>query len=144
MKMEKELFKKLKIMRKNLLIKLLVIIWRFKIYQMKIKQIMKHLEKVKNQLNKNGIEFELGTETGWSDNTIIFDGSNEFLGDCKILVYVNDVEGEMVLSYYDLFVKGEYSPIFDCKVKKTTTSHRGNKTSVTEMLDDLEMISIKL
>ena len=105
---------------------------------------MKHLEKVKNQLNKNGIEFELGTETGWSDNTIIFDGSNEFLGDCKILVYVNDVEGEMVLSYYDLFVKGEYSPIFDCKVKKTTTSHRGTKTSITEMLDDLELITIQL
>ena len=61
---------------------------------------MVHLEKVKNQLNKNGIEFELGTETGWSDNTLIFD-----TGDCKILVYVNDVEGEMVLSYYDLFVK---------------------------------------
>lgn len=100
---------------------------------------MVHLEKVKNQLNKNGIEFELGTETGWSDNTLIFD-----TGDCKILVYVNDVEGEMVLSYYDLFVKGEYSPIFDCKVKETTTSHRGNKTSITEMLDDLELITIQL
>ena len=100
---------------------------------------MVHLEKVKNQLNKNGIEFELGTETGWSDNTLIFD-----TGACKILVYVNDVEGEMVLSYYDLFVKGEYSPIFDCKVKETTTSHRGNKTSITEMLDDLELITIQL
>jgi hypothetical protein len=100
---------------------------------------MVHLEKVKNQLNKNGIEFELGTETGWSDNTLIFD-----TGDCKILVYVNDVEGEMVLSYYDLFVKGEYSPIFDCEVKETTTSHRGTKTSITEMLDDLELITIQL
>ena len=100
---------------------------------------MKHLEKVKNQLNKNGIEFELGTETGWSDNTLIFDTWS-----CKILVYVNDVEGEMVLSYYDLFVKGEYSSIFDCKVKETTTSHRGTKTSITEMLDDLELITIQL
>jgi len=95
---------------------------------------MVHLEKVKNQLNKNGIEFELGTETGWSDNTLIFDTS-----DCKVLIYVNDVEGKMELSYYDLFVKGEYSPIFDCKVKETTTSHRGNSNSVSGMLDDLDL-----
>ena len=95
---------------------------------------MKHLERLKKGLKKVGIEFELGTETGWSDNTLII---NE--GDCKVLIYVNDVDGGMVLSYYDLFVKGEYSPIFDCKVKETTTSYRGNSNSVSGMLDDLDL-----
>jgi hypothetical protein len=97
---------------------------------------MVHLEKVKNELNKNGIEFELGTETGWSDDSLIFDG-----GDCKILLYVKeDEKGKLDLCYYDLFEKGEYSPIFDSVNKETTTSHRGNKTSVSEMLNDLELV----
>jgi len=95
---------------------------------------MKHLERLKNGLDKVSIEWELGTETGWSDNTLII---NE--GDCKVLIYVNDVEDKMVLSYYDLFVKGEYSPIFDCKVKETTTSYRGDSNSVSGMLDDLDL-----
>jgi hypothetical protein len=97
---------------------------------------MVHLEKVKNELNKNGIEFELGTETGWSENSLIFDG-----GDCKILLYIKeDEKGKLDLCYYDLFEKGEYSPIFDSVNKETTTSHRGNKTSVSEMLNDLELV----
>ena len=95
---------------------------------------MKHLERLKNGLDKVSIEWELGTETGWSDNTLII---NE--GDSKVLIYVNDVEDKMVLSYYDLFVKGEYSPIFDCKVKETTTSYRGDSNSVSGMLDDLDL-----
>jgi hypothetical protein len=95
---------------------------------------MKHLDRLKNGLDKVGIEWELGNETGWSDNSLIFDG-----GDSKILVYVDEVEGRMSLTFYDLFVKGEYSPIFDCKVKETTTSHRGNRTSISEMLDDLNL-----
>jgi hypothetical protein len=95
---------------------------------------MKHLERLKNGLDKVSIEWELGTETGWSDNTLII---NE--GDSKVLIYVNDVEDKMVLSYYDLFVKGEYSPIFDCKVKETTTSHRGDSNTVSGMLDDLDL-----
>ena len=46
-----------------------------------------NINKVKSVLDKYGIEWELGNETGWSDNSIIFDG-----GDSKILVYVDEVE----------------------------------------------------
>lgn len=96
---------------------------------------MKNIEKVKNTLDKYGIEWELGSDTGWRDNSLIFDG-----GDCKILVYVKeDEKGKLDLCYYDLFEKGEYSPIFDSVNKETTTSHRGNKTSVNSMLKDLNL-----
>jgi hypothetical protein len=97
---------------------------------------MKHFEKVKKELTKNGIDWELGTETGWSNYSLIFDGD-----DCKILLYVGeDNNGDMFLSYYDLFVKGEYSPIFNSKNKETSTSHRGSETSVEGMLNDLNLI----
>jgi hypothetical protein len=98
--------------------------------------LKKLIEKVKNQLNKNGIEWELGTETGWNENSLIFDG-----GDCKILLYVKEDEKEkLFLDYYDLFDKGEYSPIFDGVNKETTTSHRGCEKSVKKMLKDLNLI----
>jgi len=97
---------------------------------------MKHFKKVKKELTKNGIDWELGTKTGWSKNSLVFDG-----GDCKILLYVKeDEKGKLDLCYYDLFEKGEYSPIFDGVNKETTTSHRGNKTSVSSMLKDLNLI----
>ena len=100
--------------------------------------IMLQLEKVKSVLDKHNIEWELGSETGWSDDSLIFDG-----GDCKILVYVKedrDKKGGMFLSYYDLFVEGDYSPIFDSRIKETTTSHRGNRKSVSQMLKDIGLI----
>lgn len=97
---------------------------------------MKHFKKVQDQLTKNDIDWELGKESDWSDNSLIFDG-----GDCKILLYVKeDEKGKLDLCYYDLFEKGEYSPIFDSVNKETTTSHRGNSTSVNKMLKDLNLI----
>ena len=96
---------------------------------------MKQIEKVKNVLNKNEIVWSEGKESGWNDNTLIFEG-----GDCKILVYVLDDNGKLLLNYYDLFLKGEYSPIFDCKVKETTTSFRGKKKSISSMLKYLNLI----
>jgi len=95
------------------------------------------MNKVKKILDKNGIEWELGSNTGWSDDSLIFDG-----GDCKILVYVKeDEKGKLDLCYYDLFEKGEYSPIFDSVNKETTTSHRGNSNSVSGMLKDLNLVT---
>ena len=97
---------------------------------------MKHFKKIQDQLTKNNIDWELGKESDWSDNSLIFDG-----GDCKILLYVKeDEKGKLDLCYYDLFEKGEYSPIFDSVNKETTTSHRGNSTSVNKMLKDLNLI----
>ena len=97
---------------------------------------MKNLNKVKKVLDKKGFECEEGKESGWSEDTLIFEG-----GDCKILLYVKEDEnGKLDLCYYDLFEKGEYSPIFDSVNKETTTSHRGNKTSVSSMLKDLNLI----
>lgn len=99
---------------------------------------MKHFKKVQDQLIKNDIDWELGKESDWSDNSLIFDG-----GDCKILLYVKeDEKGKLDLCYYDLFEKGEYSPIFDSVNKETTTSHRGNSTSVNKMLKDLNLINL--
>jgi hypothetical protein len=96
---------------------------------------MKHFEKVKKELTKNGIDWELGTETGWSDDSLIFDG-----GDCKILLYVKeDEKGELFLDYYDLFEEGEYNLIDDCENEETSTSHRGTETSVDGMLNDLNL-----
>ena len=96
---------------------------------------MKHFKKIQDQLTKNNIDWELGKESDWSDNSLILDG-----GDCKILLYVKeDEKGKLDLCYYDLFEKGEYSPIFDSVNKETTTSHRGNKTSVNSMLKDLNL-----
>jgi hypothetical protein len=95
------------------------------------------MNKVKKILDKNGIEWELGSNTGWSDDSLIFDG-----GDCKILLYVKEDEnGKLDLCYYDLFEKGEYSPIFDSVNKETTTSHRGNSNSVSGMLKDLNLVT---
>jgi hypothetical protein len=97
---------------------------------------MKHFKKVQDQLTKNDIDWELGKESDWSDDSLIFDG-----GDCKILLYVKeDEKGKLDLCYYDLFEKGEYSSIFDSVNKETTTSHRGNSTSVNKMLKDLNLI----
>ena len=97
---------------------------------------MKHFEDVKKELTKGGIDWVLGTETGWSDKSIIFDG-----GDCKILLYVEDDEkGNLSLIYHDLFEEGEYSPIFDNTNEETTTSYRGTDTSVKSMLKNLELI----
>ena len=97
---------------------------------------MKLIKKVQDQLTKNDIDWELGNKSDWSDDSLIFDG-----GDCKILVYVKeDEKGKLDLCYYDLFEKGEYSPIFDSVNKETTTSHRGNSTSVNKMLKDLNLI----
>ena len=97
---------------------------------------MKHFEDVKKELTKGGIDWVLGTETGWSDNSIIFDG-----GDCKILLYVEeDEKGNLSLIYHDLFEEGEYSPIFDNTNEETTTSYRGTMTSVRSMLLDLDLI----
>ena len=96
---------------------------------------MKLIKKVQDQLTKNDIDWELGNKSDWSDNSLIFDG-----GDCKILVYVKeDEKGKLDLCYYDLFEKGEYSPIFDSVNKETTTSHRGNCSSVKKMLKDLNL-----
>jgi len=93
-------------------------------------------EKVKNQLDKFGIEWVLGTETGWSENSLIFDG-----GDCKILLYVcEDEKDKLYLIYNDLFEEGEYNVIFDCENEETTTSHRGENKSVKGMLKDLNLI----
>jgi hypothetical protein len=97
---------------------------------------MKHFEKVKKELTKNGIDWELGTKTGWSKYSLVFDG-----GDCKILLYVGkDNNDNMSLSYYDYFVGNEYSPIFDCMVQESSTNHRGSKSSVKDMLNDLNLI----
>ena len=94
---------------------------------------MKHLKKVQDELTKNNISWELGNEYGWSDNSLIFEG-----GDCKVLLYVNeDEKGKMDLCYYDLFEKGEYNYMTDKINRSTTTSHRGNTTSVKEMLKDV-------
>ena len=94
---------------------------------------MKHFKKVQDELTKNGIDWTLGSESGWEKNSIIFEG-----GDCKILLYVTeDKKGKMILSYHDLFEEGDYSPIFDEEVEETTTSFRGNTTSVKKMLKDI-------
>ena len=98
--------------------------------------LKKLIEKVKDQLEKFEIDWEEGSKTDWNENSLIFDG-----GDSKILLYVKeDEKGKLDLCYYDLFEKGEYSPIFDSVNKETTTSHRGNKTSVSSMLKDLNLI----
>jgi hypothetical protein len=100
---------------------------------------MKNIDKVKRVLDKHNIDWELGSNTGWSNNSLIFDG-----GECKILVYVKDDrdnEDGLFLTYYDLFEKGEYSPFLDCRIKETTTSHRGNRKSVSQMLKDVGLIS---
>jgi len=97
---------------------------------------MKYFEKVKNELEKNGFDCVLGTDTGWSENSLIFDG-----GDCKILLYVKeDEEGKLFLDYYDLFEEGEYNVIDDCENEETTTSHRGCEKSVKKMLKDLDLV----
>ena len=97
---------------------------------------MKHFKKIQDQLTKNNIDWELGKESDWSDNSLIFDG-----GDCKILLYVKeDEKGKLDLCYYDLFEKGEYSPIFDKVIDETTTSHRGVRKSVSRMLKDIGLI----
>jgi hypothetical protein len=97
---------------------------------------MKHFEDVKKELTKGGIDWVLGTETGWSDNSLIFDG-----GDCKILLYVEeDEKGNLSLIYHDLFEEGEYSPIFDNTNEETTTSYRGMSSSVKDMLKKLDLI----
>jgi hypothetical protein len=96
---------------------------------------MTHFEKVKKELTKYEINWELGSQTGWNENSLIFEG-----GDCKILVYVKeDEKGKLFLDYYDLFVEGDYSPIFDEEVEETHTSHRNCKRSVISMLKDLDM-----
>jgi hypothetical protein len=100
------------------------------------KNLLNLFEKVKNELEKFEIDFEDGTDTGWSENSLIFDG-----GDCKILLYVKeDEEGKLFLDYYDLFEEGEYNVIDDCENEETTTSHRGCEKSVKKMLKDLNLI----
>ncbi len=100
------------------------------------KNLLNLFEKVKEQLEKFEIDVELGTDTGWSENSLIFDG-----GDCKILLYVcEDEKGKLWLDYYDLFEEGEYNIIFDCENESTTTSHRGGEKSVKKMLKDLNLI----
>lgn len=94
------------------------------------------MNEVKKILDKNGIGWEEGKESGWGEDTLIFDG-----GDCKILLYVLNEEGKLKLSYFDLFVKGDYSPIYDKKIKETTTSFRGSKKSVIGMLKDLDLVT---
>jgi hypothetical protein len=99
---------------------------------------MENINKVKSVLDKYGIEWELGSNTGWSNDSLIFDG-----GDCKILVYVKedrDKKGGLFLSYFDLFQEGEYSPIFDRVIEETTTSHRGYRKCVSRMLKDIGLI----
>lgn len=96
---------------------------------------MKELKKVQRVLDKKGIWWKLGSETGWGDDSLVFDG-----GDCKILLYVINKDGKMVLSYYDLFEEGEYSPIFDSKIEETTTSFRGTRKSISSMLKDLDLV----
>lgn len=95
---------------------------------------MKYFEKVKNELDKNGVIWEEGKESGWGDDSLILEG-----GDCKILLYVLEENGKLVLSYNDLFEEGEYSPIFDSVNKETTTSFRGSRKSVKSMLNDLNL-----
>ena len=57
---------------------------------------MKHFKKIQDQLTKNNIDWELGKESDWSDNSLIFDG-----GDCKILLYVKeDEKGKLDLFCY--------------------------------------------
>jgi len=98
--------------------------------------LKKLIEKVKDQLEKFEIDWEEGKESGWSEDTLIFEG-----GDCKILLYVKEDEKEkLFLDYYDLFEEGEYSPIFDSVNKETTTSHRGGEKSVKKMLKNLNLI----
>ena len=98
--------------------------------------LKKLIEKVKDQLEKFEIDWEEGSKTDWNENSLIFDG-----GDCKILLYVKEDEKEkLFLDYYDLFEKGEYSPIFDGVNKETTTSHRGCEKSVKKMLKNLNLI----
>ena len=98
--------------------------------------LKKHYEKVKEQLEKFEIDWDNGTDTGWSENSLIFDG-----GDCKILLYVcEDEKNKLWLDYYDLFEEGEYNIIFDCENESTTTSHRGGEKSVKKMLKDLNLI----
>jgi len=100
------------------------------------KNLLKLIEKVKNELEKFEIDFEDGTDTGWSENSLIFDG-----GDCKILLYVKeDEKGKLFLDYHDLFEEGEYNVIDDCENEETTTSHRGCEKSVKKMLKDLNLI----
>lgn len=99
---------------------------------------VKQIEKVKLVLDKYGIEWELGSDTGWRDNSLIFDG-----GECKILVYVKEdfeKKGGLYLEYYDLFQEGEYSPIFDEVIEETTTSFRGVRKSISQMLKDIGLI----
>ncbi len=100
------------------------------------KNLLNLFEKVKEQLEKFEIDFELGTDTGWSEDSLIFDS-----GDCKILLYVKeDEDGKLFLDYYDLFEEGEYNVIDDCENEETTTSHRGGTNSVKKMLKDLDLI----
>jgi len=97
---------------------------------------MKYFEKVKKELTDNNIDWVLGSETDWNENSLIFDG-----GDCKILLYVKeDEEGKLFLDYYDLFEEGEYNVIDDCENEETTTSHRGSEKTVKKMLKDLCLI----
>ena len=97
---------------------------------------MKNLKLVHEELTKNGIDWELGIDSGWNENTLIFDG-----GDCKILLYVDkDEKNKLDLCFYDLFEEGEYNYITDEENEETTTSHRGNSKTVKKMLKELDLI----
>ena len=100
------------------------------------KTLKELFDKVTNQLDKLEIDWNPGTDTGWSDNSIVLDSNDE-----KILVYVcEDEKGKLWLNYYDLFEEGEYSIIFDSINEETTTSERGGCNSVKKMLKDLDLI----
>ena len=94
---------------------------------------MKNIKTVQEELNKHDIQSELGSKSGWSENSLIFQAD-----DCQILLYVDtDEKNNLNLSYYDLFPKGEYSEIHDEYMEETMTSYRGSSSSVEEMLDEV-------
>jgi hypothetical protein len=96
-----------------------------------LKEITK---RVKEELDEKLLDdfCEFGSETGWSENSLIISGR------VKTLVYVVfDENNNIGFDYYDYFPKGEYSLIHDHYMKESLTSHRGFCSSIEELIEEL-------
>lgn len=96
-----------------------------------LKEITK---RVKEELDEKLLDdfCEFGSETGWSENSLIISGR------VKTLVYVVfDENNNIGFNYYDYFPKGEYSLIHDMYMEESLTSHRGCCWSIEELIEEL-------